>query len=48
MTVKRDKIYVFSRAKKDCSVLNTHYNKFLNFMMRKVIETDLFLYFINY
>merc|ERR1712137_479316 len=35
MTVKRDKIYVFSRAKKDCSVLNTHYNKFLNFMMRK-------------
>merc|ERR1711977_552142 len=33
--LKKDKIYVFSRAKKDCSVLNTHYNKFLNFMMRK-------------
>jgi len=35
MTVKQDKIYVFSRAKKDCSVLKTHYSKFLNFLMRK-------------
>jgi len=35
MTVKLNKIYVFSRAKKDCSVLKTHYNKFLNFLMRK-------------
>lgn len=41
MTVKSNKIYVFSRKKKDCSVLSTHYNKFLNFLMRKVIGISL-------
>jgi len=31
----KKKIFTFSRRRKDCSVMKTHFHKFLNFLMRK-------------
>jgi hypothetical protein len=42
----KKKIFTFSRKRKDRSVLKTHFNKFLNFLMRQDLKINLFLFFI--
>lgn len=45
--IKVLKFYTLLRKKTDRSVLKTHHNKFLNYLMRKEKKKSMFIFLLN-